>query len=297
MRRGAMTTWRDLQVSCLPALRTPHRDEHAPTTGLRWNRLLLTGAAGKLGGELRPRLKRYCETLRLSHLEAMGEPGAGEEIVPADLADAAAVDSMVAGVDAIASGRHLDRAALGADPGQQHCGPVQPLRGGAQARGKARRLRQLQPRHRLLSPGRINRHPHRCALMALYGLSKTFGENLAQLYWDRHGIETVSLRIGSSFAEPLDRRMLATWISHDDLERLVVASLSAPVVGHSIIYGVSDNSTSWWDNTHAGQHRLPPAGQLRGFRAAVEARQPRLDRSDPAVIYRGGAFVRAEPDE
>ena len=30
-----------------------------------------------------------------------------------------------------------------------------------------------------------------------YGLSKAFGEGLAQLYWDRFGIETASLRIGS----------------------------------------------------------------------------------------------------
>ena len=63
--------------------------------------------------------------------------------------------------------------------------------------------------------------------------SKAFGENLAQFYFDRYGIETVSLRIGSSFAEPKDRRMLATWLSFDDLERLVVASLTAPVVGHT----------------------------------------------------------------
>ena len=28
--------------------------------------------------------------------------------------------------------------------------------------------------------------------------------------------------------------MLATWPSYDDLERLVVASLIAPVVGHSV---------------------------------------------------------------
>ena len=43
-----------------------------------------------------------------------------------------------------------------------------------------------------------------------YGLSKAFGEDLAQLYWDRWGIETVSIRIGSSFTEPRDRRILAT---------------------------------------------------------------------------------------
>ena len=64
--------------------------------------------------------------------------------------------------------------------------------------------------------------------------------NLSRFYFDRYGIETVCLRIGSSFPEPKNRRMLATWLSYDDLERFVVASLTAPVVGHSIIYGTSD---------------------------------------------------------
>ena len=73
-----------------------------------------------------------------------------------------------------------------------------------------------------------------------YGLSKAFGENLARFYFDRYGIESVCLRIGSSFPEPKDRRMLATWLSYDDLERLVLASLTAPVVGHSVVYGLSD---------------------------------------------------------
>ena len=38
-----------------------------------------------------------------------------------------------------------------------------------------------------------------------YGLSKCFGEDLAQLYADLHGIDTVSVRIGSCFPEPDDR--------------------------------------------------------------------------------------------
>ena len=62
----------------------------ASVTPLRFRRLLLTGAAGHLGRELRARLRSYCDTLRLSHRSAMGEPGAGEEIVLADLADAQA---------------------------------------------------------------------------------------------------------------------------------------------------------------------------------------------------------------
>ena len=32
-----------------------------------------------------------------------------------------------------------------------------------------------------------------------YGLSKSFGEDVAQFYWNRYGIQSASLRIGSAF--------------------------------------------------------------------------------------------------
>jgi uronate dehydrogenase len=65
------------------------------------HRLLLTGAAGGLGQALRSRLTANCDVLRLSDKSAIGEAQAGEEIVLADLANAAEVDAMVAGCDAI----------------------------------------------------------------------------------------------------------------------------------------------------------------------------------------------------
>jgi uronate dehydrogenase len=128
-----------------------------------------------------------------------------------------------------------------------------------------------------------------------YGLSKAFGENLAQFYFDRYGVETVSLRIGSSFPEPADRRMLATWMSYDDLERLVMASLTAPIVGHSVIYGMSDNATTWWDNTLAKHIGYRPQDSSEPFRAAAMARQPVIDQSNPAALYQGGGFVTKGP--
>jgi uronate dehydrogenase len=64
-----------------------------------------------------------------------------------------------------------------------------------------------------------------------YAISKLYGENLGRYYFDRFGIETVSLRIGSYRVEPLTRRELSSWISADDMERLVLASLRAPVRG------------------------------------------------------------------
>jgi uronate dehydrogenase len=91
--------------------------------------------------------------------------------------------------------------------------------------------------------------------------------------------------------------MLATWMSYDDTERLVVAALTAPVVGHSIIYGMSDNTTTWWDNTSARHIGYRPQDSSEVFRAEVEAHQPVPDANDPAVLYQGGAFVRTGPFE
>ncbi len=64
-------------------------------------KLLLTGAAGRLGVALRGRLKANCTILRLSDRQGMAAPNDGEEVLQADLADADAVSRMVQGVDAI----------------------------------------------------------------------------------------------------------------------------------------------------------------------------------------------------
>ena len=65
-------------------------------------RILMTGAAGNLGKQMRTRLKANCSQLRLSDRLAFdGDAQAGEEIMLADLADAQAVMRLVEGVDAI----------------------------------------------------------------------------------------------------------------------------------------------------------------------------------------------------
>ena len=89
--------------------------------------------------------------------------------------------------------------------------------------------------------------------------------------------------------------MLATWLSYDDLERLVVAALGAPVVGHTVVYGMSDNVTTWWDNRAAAHLGFRANDSSERFRADTEARQRTLDRNDPAVVYQGGAFVTRGP--
>jgi uronate dehydrogenase len=265
---------------------------------LRFRRLLLTGAAGGLGRVLRPRLKARCEVLRVSDIAELGAAATGEELRPVQLGDRAAMRTLLEGVDAVV---HLG----GVSTEQPFDLILQANIVGAFNLYEAARLQGVR-RIVFASSNHVTGFYRQDEVIDTrtpprpdghYGLSKAYGENLAQLYWDRHGIETVSLRIGSSFPEPKDRRMLATWLSYDDLERLVVSALTAPVVGHSIVYGVSANTTTWWDNTAARHIGYAPQDSSEPFRAAVEARQPVIDRDDPATLYQGGAFVRTGPFE
>jgi uronate dehydrogenase len=263
-----------------------------------FDRLLLTGAAGGLGRELRPRLKKLARSLRVSDIAALASAQDGEEVVVAALQDPAAVDAMVAGVQAIV---HLG--------GISTEGPFAPildanivgvwnLYEAARRHGVSRvvfassnHVTGFYRQDEVVAPGDPMRPDGH------YGLSKAFGENVARFYFDRYGIESVCLRIGSSFPEPKDRRMLATWLSYGDLERLVVASLTAPLVGCSVIYGMSDNTTTWWDNTSAAHIGYRPRDSSEPFRASLEARQPTLDRSDPATLFQGGGFAVKGPFE
>jgi len=272
------------------------RDTAPSASPALFGRLLLTGAAGGLGRELRPRLKAFCKVLRLSDIADLGVPAVGEELMPAALENADSMLALLAGVDAVVH--------LGGISVEGPFGPI--LQANIVGAYNLYEAARKQGVHRIVFAssnhvtGFYRQDEVIDATMPMrpdgyYGLSKAFGENLAQFYFDRFGLETVSLRIGSSFPEPLDRRMLATWMSYDDLERLVVASLNAPVVGHSVIYGVSDNATTWWDNTPARHIGYRPQDSSEPFRAAAQARQPLLDLTDPATLYQGGGFVTKGP--
>ena len=76
-------------------------------------------------------------------------------------------------------------------------------------------------------------------------------ESLSRLYFDKFGIESVCVRIGSSFPKPVDRRHLITWISYGDFRRWVVKALEADRVGHMIAMPTSNNQASFWDDRAA----------------------------------------------
>jgi uronate dehydrogenase len=281
-------------------LSSPMSDPIQPRslTGIRFRRLLLTGAAGGLGRELRKRLKPYCKTLRLSDHVDVAPAADGEEVATVALEDRAAVRSLLADVDAVV---HMGGVSVE--------GPFDPILAaniaGVYNLYEAARVNGVK-RVIFASSNHVTGFYRQDEVIdahdpvrpdGLYGISKAFGENLSRFYFDRYGIETACLRIGSSFPVPRDRRMLATWMSYDDLERLVVSCLTAPVVGHSIVFGMSANRTVWWDNVHARHLGYVPQDSSEVFRAEVEARQPVIDLNDPVHLYQGGGFVRQGPFE
>ncbi|RYX96267.1 MAG: NAD(P)-dependent oxidoreductase [Comamonadaceae bacterium] len=260
------------------------------------DKLLLTGAAGGLGKALRDRLKANCNTLRLSDVQDFGAATAGEEVVLADLADAAAVHKMVEGVGAIV---HLGGVSVEGPFGpifQANIVGAYNLYEAARKHG-VKRIVFASSNHvtGFYRQDETITADHPARPDGIYGLSKAFGEDLARLYFDRHGIETACVRIGSSFPEPKDRRMLATWLSFDDLHRLITACLTTPVLGHSIIFGMSNNAVTWWDNSRARHVGYVPQDSSDVFRDAVYARTSNPDITDPVAIYQGGGFVKAGP--
>jgi uronate dehydrogenase len=260
-------------------------------------RLLLTGAAGGLGQVLRQSLKPCAGTLRLSDVAPMAPAGAGEEVVACNLADKTAVDSLVRNCDAVVhmGGVSIER------PFEEileaNIKGVFHLYEGARRHG-VKRIVFASSNHVIgfHKQGEVIDADCLKRPDTYYGLSKSYGEDLSRFYFDRYGIETACVRIGSSFPEPKDRRMLITWLSYRDLTELVRCCLFAPRLGHTIAYGVSDNRDKWWDNSKAAHLGFVPRDSSELFRAKVEALPP-VDPADPATQYQGGGFVKLGPFE
>ncbi|MCX4619442.1 NAD-dependent epimerase/dehydratase family protein [Streptomyces albogriseolus] len=259
--------------------------------------VLLTGAAGGLGTLMRELLPSYGYELRLFDMRPIdGEPDA----VVGDLSDQDAVREAVRGVDAVV---HLAGISLEAPfdkilkaniEGTYH------LYEAAREEG-VRRIVFASSNHAVgctprpqgddpLIPVDTPRRPD-----TFYGLSKCFGEDLAQLYWDKHGVETVSVRIGSCFPEPTSVRMLSVWMSPADGARLFHAALTAEGVGHTVVYGSSANTRLWWDLTSARALGYEPRDDSEVFAEKLIAEQGELDPADPAQACLGGHFVTDPP--
>ena len=258
-------------------------------------RLLITGAAGGLGKVSRKGLRGLADAVRLSDVMPIADAEAGMEVVTCDLADEAAVMAMVEGCDGIL---HLGGVAT-----------EQPFP--AILRGNLIGVHNLYEAARVHGVGRIflasSNHvigyyeqtehlsgnaPHKPD--GWYGISKSYAEAVALMYWHKFGIETAMVRIGSCFPEPVDHRMLASWLAPEDYLALVRRVFETPRLGCPVIWGMSDNDARWWDNSHVDYLGWKPKRNSAEFAEKIAATVPRPDKDAPAARWQGGNFT-AEP--
>jgi uronate dehydrogenase len=217
-----------------------------------FDRVLLTGAAGKVGSCLRAGLRDELSELRLSDRAPVALEAPSETDAPADLVDFDAVLRAVSGVSAVIH--------LGAVPDEA---PFEDIAGPnlhgvyhvfeAARRCGVRRVVFASSNHATgfypVSARLTGGEPVRPD--GLYGASKAYGEALGRMYHDRFGLSVVSVRIGSFTERPTVPRHLSTWLSPGDAVRLFRACLSAPDVGYEVVYGASANTRGWWDLSSA----------------------------------------------
>jgi uronate dehydrogenase len=255
-------------------------------------RVLLTGAAGRIGSALRPGLRARpgLRELRLTDVEPLRAEHPVETVAPADLRDADAVLRAADGVDAIVH--------LGGIPGEADlatlAGPN--LHGtfhvlDAARRTGARRVVLASSNHVTgFEPATRRLAGHEAPRPdSLYGATKAFGEALGSLYADKFGLDVVCLRIGTFAERPRVPRDLSSWLSPADGLRLVSACLTAPSpLGFRVVYGASANTRGWWDLDPARELGYAPQDDAEAF--AAEVAPPA---NGPPAGPQGGEF--AEP--
>src|SRR3954465_12958426 len=164
-----------------------------------YERILITGAAGRLGTQLRKGLAPLARTIRLAARKPFADLAAHEEEAIFDLSDMDATIAATEGCDAIV---HFGGASL-ESPWQTILDSS--IRGsyhiyeGARKHGTKRVIyassvhaigyHEVEAQIGVDAPVRPD---------SLYGVSKNFVESLSRLYWDKFGIESVCLRIFSS---------------------------------------------------------------------------------------------------
>ena len=258
-------------------------------------KLVLTGAAGQLGSRLREPLSKMCDTLVSTDLaDDVGTLYEGETYVKADLSSLDAMVDLLKGADMVVHFGAIGDEAPWDDILQSNIIGAYNVWEAAYRNG-VKRVVYASSVHAVGMHKKTDTigldAPHRPD--TYYGLAKCFSEDLASLYWDKRGIESVCMRIFSC-APATNARSIGTWLSYDDLIHLVERSVDSPVVGFSIVYGISNNDRAVVDNTKAAHLGYRPKDNAEQFAKEIFAKTPPLDNTDLANLCIGGPFATVE---
>lgn len=121
-----------------------------------------------------------------------------------------------------------------------------------------------------------------------YGLSKAYGELMGRMYWYKHGVENVNIRIGSSLPEPRNERALSTYMSYADVCRCCEAATLAVGVESFTIWGASNNARSFWGQDDRARIGWEPQDSADSYAAQLTG----VTSQDAATEhYQGGPYA------
>ena len=255
-------------------------------------KIVLTGAAGRLGSYLREPLSKMADQLLSTDISNdIGSLYDNETFVKADLAEMSEIKPLMKDADMVVHfGAYVDE------------GPFEKLWGpnfvGSYNVWESSRLAGVKrviyassihavgmyPRNQFIGVD----VPHRPD--GFYGLAKCFTEDLGRMYWEKSGLEAVCLRIYSA-AAVVSSRSLSTWLSYDDLIQLVTRAIDTPTVGFTISYGISNNDRAVVDNSAATYLGYKPKDNAEQYADEILANSPPSDPQDLAQMCHGGPFA------
>jgi uronate dehydrogenase len=258
-------------------------------------KIVLTGAAGRLGSYLREPLSKMTDHLVSSDIVVdLGKLYKGETYMRADLANYADIHELLKGADMVVHfGAHCDEA-----PFEQLLGPNFVGAYNVWEAAYQNGVKRVVYASSIHAVGMYDKTefigtdvPHRPD--TFYGLAKCFAEDLARMYWEKRKIESVCLRI-ISCAQVTSTRALGTWLSYDDLIHLVEQAVNTPIVGFTIIYGVSNNDRVGVDNSKASFLGYRPKDNAEQFAEKILPEAPMANPRDKSQMCHGGAFASVD---
>ena len=258
-------------------------------------KIVLTGAAGRLGSYLREPLSKMCDELVSTDIaDDIGTLYPGERYAKADLASMEQMAEVIQGAEMVVHfGAIVDEAPFEELLGPNFVGSYNVWE--AAHKTGARRVVYASSIHAVgMYPKNENidtEVPHRPD--TFYGLAKCFTEDLGRMYWEKRGMESVHLRI-LSCAQVNNARALGSYLSYNDLIQLVQRAIDTPVTGFSVVYGVSNNDRSPGDNSRARFLGYRPQDNAEEFAEKVLAETDTLDPQDPGHMCHGGPFASVD---
>ncbi|MEM9864273.1 MAG: NAD(P)-dependent oxidoreductase [Myxococcota bacterium] len=257
-------------------------------------KIVLTGAAGRLGSKLRAPLSKMAESLVSSDISDIEALLPNETFVRADLEDKEAIVALLEGADVVVHfGAFVDEGPFEKLLGPNFVGAYHVWESAFQ--NGVRRVVYASSIHAVgMYPKNeaIDAHvPHRPD--TFYGLAKCFAEDLGRMYFEKRGVEAVCLRI-LSCSPVSNARTLGSWLSDDDLVQLVQRAVDTPVTGFVIAYGVSNNDRCPVDNSAARFLGYRPKDNAEAHAEAILKAEGYLPHDDPNHMCHGGPFAGVE---